>query len=89
MSVKHIPLQDWAKRKFAPPPAIRTLRAWAKDGRIQPRPELVGREYRVREDAVYVPQTRLRLQPITVLESDDPIVNEILGRGQTAKRRTA
>lgn len=51
MAVKHIPLQDWAERHFDPPPAIRTLRNWARNGLIQPKPVLVGREYRAREDA--------------------------------------
>ncbi len=87
---KHIPLQDWAARHFDPPPAIRTLRTWARAGRIQPRPVLVGREYRAREDAVYVPPPRgLPSTPITVIESDDPIVRDIIASGPTQSRRQA
>lgn len=90
MPAKQIPLTDWAARHFDPPPPIRTLRAWVREGRIQPQPILVGREYRAREDAVYVPQQRrLTLQPITVLQSEDPIVNDIIASGKTQKRRQA
>lgn len=89
MSAKQIPLHEWAARNFDPPPAQRTLRAWAKNSRIQPRPQMVGREYRVREDAVYVPTERLQIPEITVVESDDPIVNSILTSGQTKKRGAA
>lgn len=88
MSAKQILLEEWARRKFDPPPARRTLRAWAKD-RIFPRPVLVGRDYRVTEDAEYVPPQRLSLPEITVLESDDPIVKNIITSGQTEKRRKA
>jgi|GEM_PF-420238 len=87
---KQIPLQDWAARHYDPPPAIRTLRAWARDGRIYPEPVLVGREYRVREDAVYQPPRRpLRIQPITVLDSQDSVVNDIIASGKTSQRRQA
>lgn len=90
MASKQIPLADWAERHFDPPPPIRTLRTWAREGRIQPQPTLVGREYRAREDAVYVPpRGRVRIQPITVLQSEDPVVNEILASGKTEKRRQA
>lgn len=76
-----VPLQDWAELHFDPPPAIRTLRAWARKGRIYPKPVLVGREYRAREDAVYVPPQTYRPQEITVLSSEDSVVNDILNRG--------
>ncbi|HKK06538.1 MAG TPA: excisionase [Gammaproteobacteria bacterium] len=90
MAAKQIPLQDWAERHFDPPPSIRTLRRWARQGRIAPAPELVGREYRVREDAAYVPPQRpLRVQPVVVLESEDPVVNDIIASGKTKERRQA
>lgn len=73
---KLIPITAWAERTYDPPPSIHTLRKWARDGRISPQPQLAGREYRVMEDAVYTPARtpRHRLPKITVLESNDPIV---------------
>jgi len=80
---KHIPLTIWASERFDPPPSIRTLRRWVRDGRIHPEPILAGREYRVRRDAEYVPPGRsVRLDKVSVLKSEDPIVNAILS-GQT------
>lgn len=87
---KQIPLTDWAERHYAPPPSRRTLQAWAREGRIYPEPVLVGREYRVLEDAEYVPPRRaVRLSKITVLDSQDSVVNDIIQSGKTQKRRQA
>jgi len=87
---KLIPLQTWAESNFDPPPTIRTLRTWVRKGFIHPKPVLVGREYRAREDAAYHPPTKpIRLQPITVLDSEDPVVNDIINSGQTQNRRQA
>ncbi len=49
-----IPLNDWAKRRFNPPPCRETQRRWVRACRIYPEPELVGRTYYVDEDAQYV-----------------------------------
>ncbi len=76
---KLIPLCDWAGQVFAPPPAIRTLRAWVKTGQIQPAPVKVGREWRVYELAQYVPLGSPPTQGIT-----DPVILEILKSGQAA-----
>lgn len=87
---KQITLLEWAGRRYDPSPSIRQLQTWARLGRIQPAPVLVGREYRVDEDAVYVPARRaVRVAPVTVLESEDPVVNDILARGKTSHRRPA
>jgi hypothetical protein len=86
MSDQMILLSIWAGRKFDPPPCQRTLQKWARDGRIYPKPIRIGRPYWVQEDAVIVkPQS---IPPITVLESKDPIVNDIIS-GQTQNRRQA
>jgi hypothetical protein len=88
--LKQILLSDWARRNFDPPPSIRTLRSWARSGRIVPQPELVGREYRVSENAAYVrPRRTFHIPTITVLHSKDPIVNEILASGKTQEQRQA
>lgn len=84
-----ITLEEWDRRKFDPPHSVSTLRAWARTGRIYPQPERVGREYRVQEDAIYVsPGRRASIESITVLKSEDSIVNDIIS-GQTQKRRQA
>jgi hypothetical protein len=88
---KLIPITTWAARTYDPPPSIHTLRKWAREGRISPAPQLAGREYRVMEDAVYVQAARLRprLPKITVLESDDPVVQAILNSGKTPQPKPA
>ena len=76
---KYIPLTSWAARLYDPIPSLHTLRAWCRLDRIQPPPQKVGREYRVREDAAYVSPSRpLQLPRATVLQSEDPIVRAIL-----------
>lgn len=45
-----IKLKDWAAKRYAGMPD-HTLRRWARSGEIQPKPELVGREYWVEESA--------------------------------------
>lgn len=47
-------LTAWAARHFDPPPAERTLRVWARDGRIYPAPIKVGRSYYVEQDAQHI-----------------------------------
>lgn len=51
---KKITLGDWAAAQFAKVPHVNTLRKWAREGHIQPQPELVGREYLVLPTARYV-----------------------------------
>lgn len=46
-------LNEWLKKEFEPAPALRTARAWIKDGKIYPPPTKVGRAYYVDEKAVY------------------------------------
>jgi hypothetical protein len=46
-------LDDWLKRNFDPPPAIRTARLWIKAGKIYPAPVKAGRAYYVEESAVF------------------------------------
>jgi len=48
---KKIPLTEWAARRYEPPPPLFTLRRWARDGEIQPAPELAGKAYYVLETA--------------------------------------
>lgn len=87
MKYRYIPLREWAKQTLAPPPSIRTLRAWARTGRIYPKPMLIGREYRVREDAVLIDlQAHVHIGSV-VVNSKDPVVNDIIESGKTQKLR--
>ena len=51
VSSMKIPLCDWASKHYSPPPSNWTLRRWAREGRIYPAPEKVGKSYYVEEDA--------------------------------------
>jgi predicted site-specific integrase-resolvase len=55
-------LDEWLKREFCPPPAIRTARLWIRQGKIYPPPVKVGRSYYVEENATFADcRTRPRL----------------------------
>ena len=50
-----ITLTTWAELYYPDnPPALVTLRRWARNGNIYPPPELHGREYRVDPEAFYI-----------------------------------
>lgn len=48
---QYILLEDWANAKFNPVPSKHTLWGLARTGRIEPAPQLVGRNYYVNPDA--------------------------------------
>jgi hypothetical protein len=48
-----IRLDEWLKREFDPPPAIRTARLWVNAGKIYPQPVKVGRSYYVEQNATF------------------------------------
>ena len=52
--VKKIPLVQWAAARYDPLPSAYIRHRWARDGEIHPKPEKVGPEWWVREDAVRV-----------------------------------
>lgn len=55
-------LEEWAADQFRTPPSASTLRAWVRDGRIQPKPVKCGRRYYVEDNAAYVePEPRERV----------------------------
>jgi hypothetical protein len=77
-----IKLSDWAKRYFANPPNIRTLRRWAKNGNIYPRPIKAGREYVCCPDAEYVDHTtHIAVNPTFDTTHMSSRVREILNNG--------
>jgi hypothetical protein len=51
---QYITLQAWAEKKFDPVPHRNTLRRWADDGSIVPKPFKLGRDYMVVPDARHV-----------------------------------
>lgn len=59
---KLLTLLQWAAEKYETPPSLRTLRRWTQQGCIYPAPELHGREYKVRPDAVYVDTSKKNLK---------------------------
>ena len=68
-----ITLSEWAVRYFAKPPNIRTLRRWARNGKIYPKPIKAGREYVCCPDAQYVDYSHqapitLNVEPGTLSE---------------------
>lgn len=48
-----VTLEEWASTRFNPPPNLDTLRRWARDLKIYPFPQKVGRTYYVEPDAEY------------------------------------
>lgn len=53
-------LGAWAQKQFEKPPTTHTLRRWARDLKIFPFPQKVGREYLVDPDARYVDHNKPR-----------------------------
>jgi hypothetical protein len=49
-----VTLELWALSKFAPTPHPNTLRAWARDGKIIPQPNKIGRSYFVHPQAQHI-----------------------------------
>lgn len=56
-----VSLEKWAAKNYDPPPHIDTLRAWARDGKIYPPAQKVGKAYYVDENAVFSTDARPRL----------------------------
>lgn len=54
MKQKRITLAEWGRREFGNGVTIFTLRRWAQDDKIYPKPEKIGRTYFVAENARYV-----------------------------------
>jgi hypothetical protein len=59
---KKVPLLEWAAARYNPVPPLSTLRRWARENKIYPKAELVGKTYYVLENAerkgVPSPQTQ-------------------------------
>lgn len=48
-----VTLDEWAAAEFKTPPSPNTLRRWAREGRIAPKPIKHGRSYYVESNARY------------------------------------
>lgn len=46
-----IPVTEWARRRYDPPPPIFTLRKWCRTGELGPTAEKVGKVWMVDERA--------------------------------------
>lgn len=53
---KYVRLREWADSQFGDlaPKCDETLRRWARDGKIIPRPRKIGRDYAVHPGAKYI-----------------------------------
>lgn len=47
-------LEEWAAATYETPPALFTLRKWAREQKINPAPKKHGRTYYVSQDARYM-----------------------------------
>jgi predicted site-specific integrase-resolvase len=53
--MKFLTLEEWIKTIYSSDyPSLQTLQRWARNGNIYPAPEKHGKQYRVREDAIYI-----------------------------------
>ncbi|WP_419235842.1 excisionase [Serratia fonticola] len=53
--MKLLTLEEWIKTIYSSDyPSLQTLQRWARNGNIYPPPEKLGKQYRVREDAIYI-----------------------------------
>lgn len=56
-----ITLEEWDLLNHSQPHNKRTLQTWAREGRIQPKPQKRGRQYWVRPDARYQEPDKARI----------------------------
>ena len=73
--MKQLTLEKWGEKVFDPAPSVRTMRKWARTGKIQPEPMKIGRTWRVLECAEYVEP-----EPENETYSDDTVVNDIINQ---------
>lgn len=90
-----VTLTTWAKRRYPDnPPAIVTLRRWARNGNIYPPPELEGREYRVDPDAFYIKPNKAgaslsRHQPNGRTGKTSPLLEKLIDEQEKIRRESA
>lgn len=53
--MKLLTLEEWSEKTYeGKRPTLQTLQRWARNGNLYPAPQKHGKEYRVREDAIYI-----------------------------------
>lgn len=54
--IEKVSIETWLERNYAPGdgPAVKTVRAWCRDGKIYPAPQKQGRAYYLDARACYV-----------------------------------
>ena len=85
MNDKLLTLEEWARSVYGEkPPALKTLRRWAREARIYPAPEKQGRTYYVPACARYLdPSKPIPSSIATATTGRRPLVERIR-RGQAA-----
>ena len=74
-----VSLEEWAKLNVSFPISKATLTAWAKSGRLFPKPVKMGRRWAVKSDAQYInPEIKIPKEII------DPLVMRIFKNGSKA-----
>ncbi len=86
---KLLTLEEWAASVFgAHPPHIATLRRWARESRIFPAPQLLGRSYYVLATARYIDPTKpISAQAVNAAPRRGSLADRIMkerGLGKTA-----
>ncbi|PWC10499.1 excisionase [Brenneria corticis] len=85
---KLLTLEEWAKRNYEEPrPSQQTLWRWARNGKIYPAPEKHGREYRVREEAIYINPKSFSLARKLIQEKQiqSPLVERLIHGKEAGK----
>ena len=85
-----IPLEDWAGLLYGRhAPTINTLRHWARDGRIFPSPQKIGRRWLVDEAAIYLAPGDLEPTHPTHRQRQLPLIAKLMEKqhGTTALRK--
>ncbi len=60
--MKLLTLEEWCERAYENKrPTLQTLQRWARNGNLYPAPEKHGKEYRVREDTIYIKPNSMTL----------------------------
>ncbi|HEY0834655.1 MAG TPA: excisionase [Azospirillum sp.] len=86
VTAKLMTLEEWASAVYgSKPPALATLRRWARESRIYPAPEKHGRTYYVSAGARYIDPSKPL--PVPIQTTSGPIRRSLVERirdGKTA-----
>ena len=72
VGMEKVSIETWLARNYAPGdgPAVKTVRAWCRDGKIYPAPQKQGRAYSLDARACYVdPRDPVSLRAARALDA--------------------